>query len=330
MCRYTHDDFSSRLGSSGKYKSKKHFLSKTGEYEIEDYEDVPIECETCHTQGSLWQCLICGKVGCGRYEGKHAFAHFEESGHSFSMDLDSKRVWDYSSDGYVHRIIQDNTTGGGGVEKLVELPGRGARSGEVLDGRREEDEWGVKMENVALEYTHLLTSQLESQRAYFEEVVERAVDKASEATRKVTETESRFEKMSLELRDLRVQHAELRDQILPPLERDRDRAVKRGEKFETLSREMERRWQQEKTMVQNLMERIKFLEESDTKARARVQELEEENRDLMLNFSMGEKIRGLAAEQDNEEGQEIVEGTLEVPLQTEGTGRKKNKGKGRR
>ena len=100
-----------------------------------------------------------------------AYEHFEESGHTFSMDLDSKRVWDYVGDSYVHRIIQDAAKPG---EKLVELPGR--RSGPTaLEGQEDVDM--LKMENVALEYTHLLTSQLESQRVYFEEVVERAVDK---------------------------------------------------------------------------------------------------------------------------------------------------------
>ena len=86
VCRYTHDDFSSRGAKSHKSKTKKHLLLPNGEYEIinyDDYEDVPLECETCHAASSLWQCLICGRIGCGRYEGKHAYAHFEETSHQF-------------------------------------------------------------------------------------------------------------------------------------------------------------------------------------------------------------------------------------------------------
>lgn len=44
-----------------------------------------------------------------------------------------------------------------------------------------------KMENMAAEYTYLLTSQLEGQRKYFEEQIERAVDKATKASQKAEE-----------------------------------------------------------------------------------------------------------------------------------------------
>ena len=44
-------------------------------------------------------CLVCGHVGCGRYSGEHAQAHFESTKHTYSMELDSQRVWDYAGDG---------------------------------------------------------------------------------------------------------------------------------------------------------------------------------------------------------------------------------------
>lgn len=64
-------------------------------------------------------CLICGHVGCGRFSGRHAYAHFEETGHTFAYELDSQRVWDYAGDQYVHRLIQSKTDG-----KLVEVRAR--------------------------------------------------------------------------------------------------------------------------------------------------------------------------------------------------------------
>ena len=322
VCRYTHDDFTSRR-KSGKSKLKKHPLSKTDEYEVadyEDYEEVPLECETCQGMESLWQCLICGRVGCGRYEGKHAHQHYEQSGHCFSMDLESKRVWDYGSDGYVHRIIQDGSLNGG--EKLVELPSR--RRGEVLDGSGEEAEWGEKMDSVALEYTHLLTSQLESQRVYFEEVLERAVDKASSASKRAGDVEGRVEKIEQELSDLRSENQGVTSK-LKETEKERDRAVKKGDRFEVMARDVGERWREERKVVEGLMERIKFLEEREGKAAERVVELEEENRDLMLNFSMAEKLQGLAAGEGGEiDHDEIAEGTVGVPEKV------RRKGKGRR
>lgn len=70
----------------------------------------------CHCTKHLWMCLVCGHVGCGRFSGRHAYAHFEETGHTFAYELDSQRVWDYAGDQYVHRLIQSKTDG-----KLVEV-----------------------------------------------------------------------------------------------------------------------------------------------------------------------------------------------------------------
>ena len=41
---------------------------------------------------NLWLCLICGHVGCGRYINGHAFAHFKQTGHTFSLDMVTQRV----------------------------------------------------------------------------------------------------------------------------------------------------------------------------------------------------------------------------------------------
>lgn len=65
----------------------------------------------------LWICLICGNVGCGRYSQGHASDHWKSSGHCYALETESQRVWDYASDGYVHRVIQSKADG-----KLVEVP----------------------------------------------------------------------------------------------------------------------------------------------------------------------------------------------------------------
>ncbi|CAG2194195.1 BRAP [Mytilus edulis] len=115
-------------------------------------EVVDNRCMTCGSQESLWICLICGNIGCGRYTGQHAHSHFVETQHTYSMQLGNNRVWDYAGDNYVHRLVQNKGDG-----KLVEVD----EGGRVV---HEE-----KVDSLALEYTYLLTSQLESQRLYFEE-----------------------------------------------------------------------------------------------------------------------------------------------------------------
>ncbi|CCH62171.1 hypothetical protein TBLA_0G02310 [Henningerozyma blattae CBS 6284] len=73
-------------------------------------------CLVCNSLDNLWICLICGNIGCGRYNLKHAIEHYEKTSHCFAMDMKTQRVWDYSSDNYVHRLVQNEVDG-----KLVEV-----------------------------------------------------------------------------------------------------------------------------------------------------------------------------------------------------------------
>lgn len=290
VCRYTLDDFG-RRGQGA------------------DTDAGPSECSVCHSEVNLWICLICGNIGCGRYDGAHAFAHFKETSHAFSMDLATQRVWDYVSDAYVHRIIQSKTDG-----KLVELP---AADHSALDP----PDWTdavprEKLENMSVEYTHLLTSQLESQRAYFEEIVERAADKASQASAAASSAQEAAEKANQSLRDLQQQYDVLAKETVPSLEREKERAERRAEKFETMARKMEKEWREEKAMNENLLKRIELLTEEVAKLKAANEDLAEQNRDLTFFISGSEKLKG--------QGEDVVEGTISI---AEGPSKKK---KGRR
>lgn len=133
-----------------------------------------------------WMCVLCGAVGCSRYEKGHARQHFLDTGHVFSMEIDTQRVWDYVEDkyvpqpsaairltdrhrSYVHRLIQNRSDG-----KLVELPAAASLTSPEDDndngpGPSSNDEKKIsKIEDITLEYSYLLTSQLEQQRKHFE------------------------------------------------------------------------------------------------------------------------------------------------------------------
>jgi len=80
-------------------------------------------CEACGERGDTWMCLICGSTGCGRYRGgAHAVRHYDETGHAYALELETQRVWSYSADCFVHRLILSKVDG-----KLVELPSPAAR-----------------------------------------------------------------------------------------------------------------------------------------------------------------------------------------------------------
>ncbi|KAF7585146.1 hypothetical protein BBP40_012142 [Aspergillus hancockii] len=277
------------------------------------YEDESAECNVCRSEINLWICLICGIVGCGRYDGAHAFDHYKETSHTFAMDLSTQRVWDYVGDAYVHRIIQSKTDG-----KLVELP---AADNSALDP----PDWTdavprEKLENMSVEYTHLLTSQLESQRAYFEEIVERAVDKASQATAAAVSAQEAAEKATASSHSLHSQYDKLANETLPGLERDKTRAEKRAEKFEVMARKMEKEWREEKTVNESLMKRIEHLTSEVESLKAANTDLSEQNRDLTFFISGSERLKN--------QSEDIVQGTISVPEPQ--ANKKKGKGKGRR
>ncbi|KAI8024373.1 BRAP2 RING ZnF UBP domain-containing protein 1 [Camellia lanceoleosa] len=66
-------------------------------------QDEKPSCAVCGTLKNLWVCVICGFVGCGRYEERHAIRHWKDTQHCYSLELETQQVWDYVGDIYVHR-----------------------------------------------------------------------------------------------------------------------------------------------------------------------------------------------------------------------------------
>ncbi|ETV71105.1 hypothetical protein, variant [Aphanomyces astaci] len=54
--------------------------------------DIVSACEVCDTTDHLWICLICGHIGCGRYSNEHAKKHYQDTLHTYSLELETQRV----------------------------------------------------------------------------------------------------------------------------------------------------------------------------------------------------------------------------------------------
>lgn len=311
VCRYTQNDSLVSRGNTA------------------DGEAPENECSVCGTNANLWICLICGNIGCGRYDSAHAFQHYEATSHSYAMDITTQHVWDYAGDGYVHRLVQNKADG-----KLVDLPAA-HHPNSSMTGFADDYVPREKLDNMGVEYTYLLTSQLDSQRLYFEEQLDRAVDKAAKATQAAEEAAATASAMMREVRELREQHTSAKATI-SSLERDVARLTTKADKADNLARSMTKQYQEEKTFSGSLMKRIKHLDakmaEVDDKNKmleAEKQELMEQNRDLSFFISGQEKLKQL--EQEDGEGglgDEVREGTVEVgPTPPEKSKKRKGKGK---
>lgn len=269
-------------------------------------------CSTCDSPDDLWICLICGVVGCGRYKGGHAKDHWKETAHSFALELETQHVWDYAGDMWVHRLIREKGDDG----KVFDLPGRGNESQHHPD---EDVVPRMKLESIGLEYTHLITSQLESQRAYYEDMLSKMADKASKATAAAEEAAAQasaaMEKISL----LEKKYHPILDETLPQLEKDLARERNKATKSENLARNLSKSFQEEKRLNEGLMQRVAHLNSEHENMVKQVEELKTEtadlkemNRDLSMFISGQEKLKELENEGKIEEG-EIEGSSASVP-----------------
>ncbi|GAP87013.1 putative Zn-finger in ubiquitin-hydrolase [Rosellinia necatrix] len=279
-------------------------------------------CSVCDCTEDLWICLICGNVGCGRYRGGHAKEHWKHTAHTFSLELSTQHVWDYAGDMWVHRLIRDKGDG-----KLVDLPGH-----QATDNRDYSEDVvpRAKLENIGMEYTHLLTSQLESQRLYFEEMLSKAVDKAAKASAAAERAMAQASDAQQESRELKAEHQTLRAELIPSLEKDLERERARAAKSTDLARNLGKGLQEEKKVSEGLMKRIEHINKELDNLNAQLGELrlenadlKDQNHDLTMFISGQEKLKQLEAEGQLEEG-EAQEGSVAIPAD-----KKRRKGKGK-
>lgn len=302
--------------------------TQTDAFALRDGDSPDNECSVCGSTSNLWICLICGNIGCGRYDSAHAFAHYESTNHTYAMDVESQHVWDYAGDGYVHRLIQSKTDG-----KLVDLP---ASTNPALDSRSmtgyaNDTVPREKLDNMGMEYAYLLTSQLESQRQYFEEQVERAADKAAKAASSADAAQRAVTSLTRDFEALKTQYTDSQN-ALSALEKEASRNASRASSAQDLARKLTKQYQEEKTINESLLTRIGFLEKKAKEAEERVKEienekrdLEEQNRDLTFFISGQEKLREMEGDGRLDEG-EVKEGYLEVGKEE----KKRRKGKGKK
>lgn len=238
-------------------------------------------------------CLLCGHVGCGRYAGRHAADHYEQSFHLYAMELETQRVWDYAGDAYVHRLIQNRSDG-----KLVELPSVGSseygsdwRTDRGAGPNYEDNAAQEKMERMGEEFAHLLTSQLESQRAYYvsklgelkqdlaitvsnlaqtEQQADQLKRHGQHVEARLEEALSESSKWKLDRDVLEARIGELEKTVVPHHEKDKLRMEKKAEKaveqLRTLQHELEAEKAQSQGLTSNMIQLRSELAENKVEA----------------------------------------------------------------
>ncbi|KAJ7113706.1 hypothetical protein C8R43DRAFT_1091406 [Mycena crocata] len=287
-------------------------------------------CSVCESTTNLWICLICGNIGCGRYGRAHAQAHYQSTTHLYALELETQRVWDYAGDGYVHRLIQNKADG-----KLVELPsasssmGASPRDGGLGPGPADALS-AEKIEAIGIEYSYLLTSQLDSQREYYEEQTSELATQVGELRGILERLSSEFEQDKVSARkDMERKRKDEEDRVAS-LAKDKAKAESRAEKMTELARRLERELNSERAVSEGLMknlgkakERLEQSEKGINESTAKIEELQEQLRDVMFFLEAKEKI-----EQGGGVEAEAAGGTIEVASVSPKPNVKKKKKKG--
>ncbi|XP_048728991.2 BRCA1-associated protein-like [Ostrea edulis] len=273
-------------------------------------ETADQRCMTCGSQESLWICLVCGNIGCGRYVELHAYKHFQETQHTYAMQLGNNRVWDYVGDNFVHRLVQSKGDG-----KLVAVEDQ--QSSE-MDG---------KVDALSLEYTYLLTSQLEQQRKYFEQkmtqVEKSAQERADILDVKYKTTIDDLEKVKIELHAVNREKQSV-EKKCSHLHGRLTSALKDLQEEKQMNKcllENQQVWQKKVTVLESQVHDLSQNKEQE------IQELRDQLRDVMFYMGAQQKLSETSevSETELQESQVIVGASGNTPSPRSKKGRKKDR-----
>jgi len=250
------------------------------------------ECVECgEYESSLWMCLICGHIGCGRYHQGHAFQHYQNTHHPYAIEIGTQRVWDYIGDGYVHRLICNKSDG-----KLVELPSNSDTQRENANVEGSNSVSKDKIEAVAMEYGMLLKTQLESQRMYFQDLIAKK-DEEAEAEKKKLEQE----KQTI-LQEKKALETEAENLTREKKQFDKKLSVL-SNKQTLLAKELEEERAMTKALIANQESMKKTNQEKDN----RIRELEEQLKDVLFYLDAQAKVESSPMKDDIQNGQILIQ-----------------------
>jgi len=236
-------------------------------------------------------------------------------------------VWDYAGDGYVHRLIQNKTDG-----KLVELPSAASSMGtnprdSGLGPGPSDTLSAEKIEAIGIEYSYLLTSQLESQRSYYEEQMVELKTQVNELKGLVDRLSREFEKERATSKAFEEERKKETDAEISEVMKDKARAESRADKMTQLARKLEKDLREERAVSKGLMDNLGKMKEKVERAGmekqeydSKIQDLEDQLRDVMFFLEAKTKIEqgeGLEAE--------AAGGSLEVTVPPPTTAKKKSR-----
>jgi len=246
------------------------------------------KCEVCGAQEDLWICLICGNVGCGRYNKKHAQEHYNDTCHNYAMAVNDGRVWDYAGDYFVHRLNQKDDG------KLVEKK----------EGKSMQESVEVKFTEMQLECMHFVQCQMESQRSYWKDQLQLQSQSCDVKLQQYISRNEAFLK-ELDIEKRRVEAINKEKNTLA--QKNQQLGNKYGLALKELQceREMSKNLLQSQALNKKEIEKLQNLNDEKERENA---DLKEQVRDLMVYIETSRLLEN----ENKETKEEIQEGKITI------------------
>ncbi|KAI9243986.1 hypothetical protein BY458DRAFT_466964 [Sporodiniella umbellata] len=254
------------------------------------------ECYECQSTESLWICMICGHIGCGRYQDAHAYDHYVATGHLYTLEIETQRVWDYLGDGYVHRLIQNMVDGA-----IVELPPNEIghsnshqqeapfskpvttnRKNTQLDTQTTSSSSNLieKLENISIDYTYMLTSQLDSQRIYYEDQLDALSKQILDIESDMETVDRRLECAKEVQRTLKKKESDILS-MLVDVSKEKDKLDKKTQSVKDKHIKTEKNLNEEKALTKSLIKNNAMLKKKVEHKEKTIEKLNLQVKDLM-------------------------------------------------
>ena len=150
----------------------------------------------------------------------------------------------------MHRLIQNKADG-----KLVELPSAASAIGvnardDGVGPSHADALTAEKIEAIGIEYSYLLTSQLDSQRTHYEEQTQDLKTQIEDLKGALGALKADVERERAEAKEFETQRQREEDEKINEAHRHRVKAEMRSEKITELARKLEKELKEEKAVME--------------------------------------------------------------------------------
>ena len=184
-----------------------------------------------------------------------------------------------------------------------------------------------KIEAIGIEYSYLLTSQLDSQRSYYEEQTAELKTQVQELRDMMAQLSGEFQKAKTASVEEAKARKEEEDARLNEMVKDKAKAEARAESMSQLARKLKKELDEERAVSAGLMKNLGKMKEKmnsaevvRTQSEAKILDLEEQLRDVMFYLGARSKI-----ENGEGEASEALGGSVEIRAPPPSTSKKKSR-----